>query len=113
MKIALYQGPGHINNIPAAFGHMEARAREAKAQGADLLILPEMYLSGYNIGPEAALAQAITAEDLAPARQIARETGVRVVSDLYTHSPSPADGPAPTYLDMIRYNTLAIVEALR
>ncbi|MCB5945743.1 carbon-nitrogen hydrolase family protein [Acidocella sp. KAb 2-4] len=79
MKIALYQGPGHINNIPAAFGHMEARAREAKAQGADLLILPEMYLSGYNIGPEAALAQAMTAEGLAPARQIARETGIALV----------------------------------
>ncbi|PWH20597.1 MAG: ABC transporter substrate-binding protein [Ardenticatenia bacterium] len=47
------------------------------------------------------------------AEQIARETGVRVVSDLYTHSPSPPDGPAPTYLDMMRYNTAAIVEALR
>jgi len=47
------------------------------------------------------------------AEQIARETGVRVISGLYTHSPSPADGPAPTYLDMMRYNTTAIVEALR
>lgn len=47
------------------------------------------------------------------ANQIARETGVRVVSDLYTHSPSPPDGPAPTYLDMMRYNTTLIVEALR
>ncbi|MGQ9787231.1 MAG: metal ABC transporter substrate-binding protein, partial [Anaerolineae bacterium] len=47
------------------------------------------------------------------AEQIARETGVQVVSGLYTHSPSPADGPAPTYLDMMRYNVRAIVEALR
>ncbi len=47
------------------------------------------------------------------AEQIARETGVQVVSGLYTHSPSPADGPAPTYLDMMRYNTMRIVEALR
>lgn len=47
------------------------------------------------------------------AEQIARETGIQVVSGLYTHSPSPADGPAPTYLDMIRYNVRAIVEALR
>ncbi|MGC8880093.1 MAG: metal ABC transporter substrate-binding protein [Anaerolineae bacterium] len=47
------------------------------------------------------------------AEQLARETGVRVVSGLYTHSPSPPDGPAPTYLDMMRYNTTIIVEALR
>ncbi len=47
------------------------------------------------------------------AEQIAAETGVKVVSDLYTHSLSPADGPAPTYIDMMRYNTQRIVEALK
>ncbi|MCS6938494.1 MAG: metal ABC transporter substrate-binding protein [Roseiflexus sp.] len=46
------------------------------------------------------------------AEQLARETGIRVVSDLYTHSLSDADGPAPTYLDMMRYNVKQIVEAL-
>ena len=54
MKIALYQGPGHINNPEAGFTLMAAKAAEAKANGADLLLMPEMYLSGYNIGPEAA-----------------------------------------------------------
>jgi ABC-type Zn uptake system ZnuABC Zn-binding protein ZnuA len=47
------------------------------------------------------------------AQQIARETGVTVVTDLYTHSLSAPDGPAPTYLDMMRYNTLNLVNALR
>ncbi len=47
------------------------------------------------------------------AEQIARDTGVKVVSNLYTHSLSDADGPAPTYLDMMRHNTRLIVEALR
>lgn len=46
------------------------------------------------------------------AEQLARETGIGVVSDLYTHSLSDADGPAPTYLDMMRYNVKQIVEAL-
>jgi len=46
------------------------------------------------------------------ANQIAQETGVRVVTGLYTHSPSGPAGPAPTYIDMIRYNTRAIVDAL-
>jgi ABC-type Zn uptake system ZnuABC Zn-binding protein ZnuA len=47
------------------------------------------------------------------AEQLARETGIRVVPDLYTHSLSSADGPAPTYLDMMRYNVKQIVEALQ
>jgi ABC-type Zn uptake system ZnuABC Zn-binding protein ZnuA len=47
------------------------------------------------------------------AEQIAQETGARVVSGLYSHSISASDGPAPTYIAMLRYNTQAIVEALR
>jgi ABC-type Zn uptake system ZnuABC Zn-binding protein ZnuA len=47
------------------------------------------------------------------ARQLEDETGIAVVTDIYTHSISAADGPAPTYLDMMRYNTEAIVAALR
>jgi ABC-type Zn uptake system ZnuABC Zn-binding protein ZnuA len=46
------------------------------------------------------------------AQQLARETGIRVVSGLYTHSLSEPHGPAPTYLEMMRYNTRLIVEAL-
>jgi ABC-type Zn uptake system ZnuABC Zn-binding protein ZnuA len=44
------------------------------------------------------------------ARQIAAETGVRVVTDLHTHSTSPG---APTYIEMMRHDVGKIVEALR
>ncbi len=47
------------------------------------------------------------------AQQVAREAGIRVVTELYTHSISDARGPAPTYIEMIRFNTRTIVEALR
>jgi ABC-type Zn uptake system ZnuABC Zn-binding protein ZnuA len=47
------------------------------------------------------------------ADQIASETGVKVVTDLYTHSLSTPDGPAATYIDMMKYNVSAIVEALK
>jgi len=47
------------------------------------------------------------------ADQIAAETGVKVVTDLYTHSLSTPDGPAATYLEMMRHNTRLIVEALK
>lgn len=47
------------------------------------------------------------------ANQLAQETGVKIVTDLYTHSVTPTDSNAPTYLDMMRYNTRRIVDALR
>jgi ABC-type Zn uptake system ZnuABC Zn-binding protein ZnuA len=47
------------------------------------------------------------------AQQIAQETKVKVITEFYTHSITPANGPAPTYLDMIRFDTIAIVQALK
>jgi len=47
------------------------------------------------------------------AYQIASETGVKVVSDLYTHSLSGPSGPAATYIDMMKFDVSAIVEALK
>jgi ABC-type Zn uptake system ZnuABC Zn-binding protein ZnuA len=46
------------------------------------------------------------------ADQVAGETGVQVVTGLYTHSLSEG-GEAATYLDMMRFNTNMIVEALK
>lgn len=47
------------------------------------------------------------------ADQIASETGVKVVSDLYAHSLSLPEGPAPTYIAMMKYDVTVIVEALK
>ncbi|MFO7584267.1 MAG: metal ABC transporter substrate-binding protein [Anaerolineales bacterium] len=47
------------------------------------------------------------------AEQIAGETGVTVVSDLHTHSVTAPDGSAPNYIEMMRHNTMRIVEALK
>ena len=46
------------------------------------------------------------------AGQVAREAGITVVTALYTHSLTDATGPAPTYLDMMRYDVTTIVDAL-
>jgi ABC-type Zn uptake system ZnuABC Zn-binding protein ZnuA len=45
------------------------------------------------------------------AQQIAAETGVRVVTDLYTHSLSAPGGPAPTYIAMMQYDVNQFVTA--
>jgi ABC-type Zn uptake system ZnuABC Zn-binding protein ZnuA len=47
------------------------------------------------------------------ARQLSEETGVKVVTDIYTHSITPPDGPAPTYIAMMKTNVNAIVAALK
>lgn len=47
------------------------------------------------------------------ARQIAAETGATVVTDLLDHSLTEANGVAPTYIEMLQYDTRRIVEALR
>jgi ABC-type Zn uptake system ZnuABC Zn-binding protein ZnuA len=46
------------------------------------------------------------------AQQITEDTGTQLVT-LFTGSLSVADNEAPTYLDLIKYNTDAIVQALR
>ncbi len=47
------------------------------------------------------------------ANQIAADTGVKVITGLYTHSLGPAGGNADTYIKMMEYDVTAIVEALR
>jgi ABC-type Zn uptake system ZnuABC Zn-binding protein ZnuA len=46
------------------------------------------------------------------AEQVASEAGIKTVTELYTHSLSAPDGPAPTYVDMMHFNVNAIVEGL-
>lgn len=47
------------------------------------------------------------------ARQVARETGARYGGVLYVNSLTEADGPAPTYLDLLRLTTSTIAEGLK
>jgi zinc/manganese transport system substrate-binding protein len=47
------------------------------------------------------------------ADQIANETNAKVITDLYSETLSAADGPAPNYISMMKYNVATIVSALR
>ncbi len=48
----------------------------------------------------------------APAQQIARETGALYGGVLYVDSLSTADGPVPTYLDLLRVTSQTVAEGL-
>lgn len=47
-----------------------------------------------------------------PARQVARETGARYGGELYVDSLSEADGPVPTYLDLLRVTAETVADGL-
>ena len=46
------------------------------------------------------------------AEVVAQETGITVVTTLYSESLSAADGPASTYVEYLRYNASVIADAL-
>ena len=45
-------------------------------------------------------------------RRIARETGAKVGGSLYSDSLTAENGPAPTYIDMVRHNIKTLTSAL-
>jgi len=47
-----------------------------------------------------------------PARQVARETGAHYGGVLYVDSLSAADGPVPTYLDLLHVTTRTLVQGI-
>jgi ABC-type Zn uptake system ZnuABC Zn-binding protein ZnuA len=54
-----------------------------------------------------------TGSDSKIADQIAKETGITVVTELLTHSITEPGGPAPSYIEMIEFDTKMIVESLK
>ncbi len=81
MRIALYQCQSQPLDVEGNLARLQARAREAAQWEVELLVLPEMFLSGYNIGVEAArtLAQASDGANAEQVAQIARQFGLAIV----------------------------------
>ncbi|MGN6721631.1 MAG: carbon-nitrogen hydrolase family protein [Marmoricola sp.] len=49
MRVAVYQGPEGSNSVEENLAALESAVAKAAAQGAQLLITPEMSASGYNV----------------------------------------------------------------
>ncbi len=62
-------------------------------------------------GAPAVFTETIVSDTLA--ERVSEEAGAEIVYGLYTGSLSNPDGDAGTYLDLMRYNTMSIVEALK
>ena len=80
---------------------------ESEASARDVAQLIET-MRAENVG-------AVFFENIADSRlleQIADETGATIGGTLYPGALSEPDGPAPTYLDMMRHNATTLADAL-
>ncbi|SDI49484.1 carbon-nitrogen hydrolase family protein [Pseudomonas panipatensis] len=91
MRLALYQCPPGPDDRAGNLRRLREAAQRAASQGADLLVCPEMFVSGYNIGAArvAALAEAAGGSTAAAIATIARDNDLGI---LYGYPESNPDG---------------------
>lgn len=102
MRVALYQCPPLPLDINGNLQRLNTHAIEAAAQGVVLLVCPEMFLSGYNIGAQAARSLAQRSDGPA-AHAIAAITQATGVAILYGYPELGAD-------DQV-YNAVQLIDA--
>lgn len=78
LKLALCQTAGSFGDPEAALDLLDAEAERARAAGADILLLPELFLTGYNLGAARAreLAEPADGKRIVRTRGIARARGI-------------------------------------
>lgn len=100
MRVALYQCPPLPLDVAGNLKRLHHVAHEAG--DADLLVLPEMFLTGYNIGAEAvgALAEAQDGPAAQTIAELARNAGLAI---LYGYPERAEDGQI--------YNSVQLIDA--
>ena len=81
IRLALFQGPTDSGTVATNLALLDAQAAAAAAQGATLLVLPEMFLTGYNLGRDRihALAESADGPSAKAASDIALHHGVALL----------------------------------
>ncbi|MEJ2166042.1 MAG: carbon-nitrogen hydrolase family protein [Desulfobacterales bacterium] len=80
MKIALYQGEGRPGRVDENLKIIRRSSISAARQGADLIIFPELFLTGYNIDDAAhRLAEPPDGPSYQKAAEVAREAGIALL----------------------------------
>ncbi|MBV1838494.1 carbon-nitrogen hydrolase family protein [Acetobacter estunensis] len=80
MRIAGLQTAGTPGNIAANLAELDRAAADARAQGADILVTPELFVTGYDIGPQ--LFDLARIDVLAAVRQMAVNHGLAILVGL-------------------------------
>ncbi|KPA99072.1 carbon-nitrogen hydrolase family protein [Pseudomonas asplenii] len=100
MRVALYQCPPLPLDVAGNLQRLQQLVTEA--HGADVLVLPEMFLTGYNIGAEAVAALA-QARDGAAAQHIAALARAANIAIAYGYPERAEDGNL--------YNAVQLIDA--
>jgi len=80
MKVGIYQCEGVPGSKGKNLAILQRAARGAAEQGAGLIMFPEMFLTGYNIGDTVFnLAESSTGPSAEKAAEIARKTGIALL----------------------------------
>jgi predicted amidohydrolase len=100
MQLAIYQGAGTLLDVAQNLELLAQTAAEAAQGGAEFLILPELFLTGYNIGDQiATVAESWQGRSLQLAAEIAREHHIAMLFGYI----EAADG--------VFYNSAALIDA--
>lgn len=80
MRVCLYQSGGTLLEVDANLEEMARVAKAARLQGAQLVIFPELFLCGYNLGDDApSVADRVDGSTVKRAGEIARQSGVALI----------------------------------
>jgi predicted amidohydrolase len=80
LKLGIFQAIGTPGDVSANLALLAEKAKQASEQGVALLVLPELFLTGYNIGDAAwKLAEPLDGPSLQAAAQIAQECNLALL----------------------------------
>jgi predicted amidohydrolase len=101
MRLALWQTQGFPGDVAANLSALEQTAKAASAAGARLLLLPELWLSGYNVPDRmAALAEPHNGPSAVRIAEIAAQHGIAIA---YGYPERSGDG--------FVFNSVQVIEA--
>lgn len=78
LRVAVWQAASTRSNVEANVRRLDQTAGKAKAEGVDLLITPEMYMTGYNIGE--GIERLAARQPLSEVAAVAKKHGLAIVA---------------------------------
>src|SRR5687767_12596697 len=81
MRLAVYQGPGVSGDVPANLATIRSVATRAAAGGAGLVVFPELFTTGYNLGARLReLAEPLSGPSLDTIGAAAADAGLAILT---------------------------------